>query len=95
MPDTTRGSDSSRPIWLIVSLLLLVAIVVPLLSPLYDTETPRFLGFPFFFWFQFLLIPIVSLLTYSAFRLAQSATARDRRARGQDAAPGERTGERS
>jgi uncharacterized membrane protein len=89
LQDSTRGTASSRPLWLIVSLLLLVAIVVPLLSPLYDMQTPTFLGFPFFFWFQFMLIPIVSALTYSAFRLAQTATARDRRARGQDAPPHE------
>ena len=93
LQDSTRGSDSSRPIWLIVCLLLLVAIVVPLLSPLYDMETPTFLGFPFFFWFQFMLIPIVSALTYGAFRLAQTATARDRLARGQDAAPDDGPGE--
>ncbi|HJR38178.1 MAG TPA: DUF3311 domain-containing protein [Nocardioidaceae bacterium] len=92
MPDSTRGSHSTRPVWLLVALLLAVAIVVPLLVPLYDRATPTFLGFPFFYWFQFMLIPIASLLTYSAFKLSQAATRRDRAARGQKPPAGERGG---
>jgi len=72
---------------MVVGLLLAVSIVVPLLVPLYDQADPTLFGFPFFFWFQFLLIPIVSVLTYTAFRLSQAATARDREARGQSRLP--------
>ena len=31
---------------------------------------PRCGGFPFFYWFQFALIPVVSLFTFIAFRLS-------------------------
>ncbi len=55
----------SGPTWVAVRVLLLVGIVVPLLVP-------------FFYWFQFLMIPIVSVLTYTAFRLSLRATERDR-----------------
>jgi len=72
-------------------LLLAVGIVVPLLVGTYDSETPRLGGFPFFFWYQFLLIPIVSALTYVAFRLSESATKRDRRARGLPEQPAEQS----
>ena len=48
-------------------------------SPLYAKETPALFGFPFFYWFQFLMIPIVSALTYTAFRLSLRATEKDRR----------------
>jgi hypothetical protein len=93
LPDTTRGSQSTRPVWLLVALLLLIAIVVPLLVPLYDQNEPTLLGFPFFYWFQFLLIPVASLLTFISFKLSQSATARDRRARGQSYRSAEGSGD--
>jgi uncharacterized membrane protein len=64
--------------WAVVAVLLAIGIVVPLLVGLYDREDPALFGFPFFFWFQFMLIPIVSLMTFTAFKLSQSATARDR-----------------
>ncbi len=54
--------------WVAVGLLAL-AIVVPLLVGVYDREDPTLFGFPFFYWFQFLLIPFASVLTYAAFRL--------------------------
>ena len=53
----------------VAAVLLAVAIVVPLLVGVYDREDPTLFGFPFFYWFQFLLIPFASALTYAAFRL--------------------------
>jgi hypothetical protein len=49
--------------------LLAAAVVVPLLVGVYDREDPTLFGFPFFYWFQFVLIPLASALTYAAFRL--------------------------
>lgn len=80
-PRSTTASSGTRPIWITVGVLLAIGAVVPLLVWIYDSETPKLGGFPFFFWFQFLLIPIVSALTFVAFRLSESATARDRAAR--------------
>jgi hypothetical protein len=74
-------APSTRPTWTVVGLLLAAGVIVPLLVWMYDTETPTLGGFPFFYWFQFLLIPIVSGLTFLAFKLAENATARDRAAR--------------
>jgi uncharacterized membrane protein len=68
--------------WAVIRVLLLVGIVVPLLVPLYARETPALFGFPFYYWFQFLMIPVVSVLTYTAFRLSLRATEKDRRAFG-------------
>ncbi len=76
------SGPNSRNLWVVVGVLLAVGIVVPLLVPIYDSESPTLFGFPFYYWFQFLLIPVVSILTYIAFRLSTSATERDRRARG-------------
>ena len=58
--------------------LLAIGIVVPLLVFLYDSAEPTLWGFPFFYWFQFAMIPVASLLTFVAFRLSQRATAEDR-----------------
>jgi hypothetical protein len=77
----TDPAPSTRPTWIVVGVLLAAGTVVPLLVGIYDTEAPTLGGFPFFYWFQFLLIPIVSALTFIAFRLSESATARDRAAR--------------
>jgi hypothetical protein len=82
-PPMPGREPGTRPIWIIVAALLAVGIVVPLLIGTYDSVEPELGGFPFFFWYQFLLIPIVSVLTFIAFKLSQSATARDRRTRGQ------------
>ena len=65
-----------------VGVLLAIGIILPLLVPIYDQVSPRFLGFPFYYWFQFLLIPVVSLLSYVAFRLSLRSTDRERAAAG-------------
>ena len=43
-----RRSDRSPWNWL-----LIVPIVVPLITPLYNHDSPRLLGFPAFYWLQF------------------------------------------
>jgi CBS domain containing-hemolysin-like protein len=77
-----RGASRTTTAWGVVAVLLGIGIVLPLLVGLYDSEKPALFGFPFFFWFQFLLIPVVSVLTYTSFRIAQTATARDRERQG-------------
>jgi hypothetical protein len=77
-PDSSSGT---RPVWITVGVLVAVGAVVPLLVWTYDSESPALGAFPFFYWYQFLLIPIVSGLTFVAFRLSELATERDRAAR--------------
>lgn len=93
MPGSTSGSQSTRATWVVVGLLLAVAIVLPLLVNIYDREEPTLIGFPFYYWFQFLLVPVAAVLTFIAFKLSQSATARDRRARGQSRRDDDRPGD--
>ena len=84
-PGTTRGTGGA---WSAVALLLGIGIVVPLLVFLYDSPTPTLWGFPFYYWFQFLMIPIVSGLTFAAFKISQVATRRDRERLGMPAEAG-------
>jgi len=70
--------------WAVVGVLLLLAAVPPLLVPVYAKETPTLWGFPFFFWFQFVLVLWAALMTSCAYFIAKEAFRRDRIARGQD-----------
>jgi uncharacterized membrane protein YhdT len=68
---STSSSQSAR--WGLITLVLLPAVVIPLLVPLYDSEDPTLLGFPFYFWFQLALIPLAVALTVVAYYLAKAA----------------------
>jgi hypothetical protein len=68
--------------WLLVLVLLLPAVVVPLLVPIYNRTDPTLFGFPFFFWFQFALILGAVVLTVSAYLVARSVDRNDRVAHG-------------
>jgi hypothetical protein len=46
------------------ALLLLVPFIALLWVPFYNIGEPHLLGFPFFYWYQFLWVPITSLLIY-------------------------------
>ncbi|MBV9297493.1 MAG: DUF3311 domain-containing protein [Verrucomicrobia bacterium] len=46
------------------SLLLLVPFVALLWVPFYNSTDPVLFGFPFFYWYQFLWVPITSFLIY-------------------------------
>lgn len=49
--------DHLRLCWSNWNLLLLVPLLV-LLTPLFNSDEPRLLGFPYFYWLQFLFIPL-------------------------------------
>jgi len=61
-----------RPAYWISGVLLVVAVVVPLLVPTYAKADPHLWGFPFFYWYQFLWVPITSALIWIVFKNGQS-----------------------
>ena len=81
-------SSRSTSLWVAVGVLLLLAAVPPLLVPVYARLTPELWGFPFYFWFQFVLVIWAAIMTSAAFVIAKEATRRDRAARGKGAANG-------
>jgi hypothetical protein len=56
MPPTP---EKSLGLW---ALLLLVPFVALLWVPFYNFTEPTLLGFPFFYWYQFLWVPLTSIL---------------------------------
>jgi len=65
-------------LWVAIVVILIPPVVVPLWVPLYDKSDPTLWGFPFFYWFQFLLILCSAVLTIVAFLLSQVAERKDR-----------------
>lgn len=47
--------------------LLLVVSLVALATPLYHSEEPRLFGFPYFYWQQFLFIPLGVVCTLAVY----------------------------
>jgi hypothetical protein len=52
-------------------LLLLAPCVIALWAPLYNSLEPTLGGFPFFYWFLLLLVPISALFIYAADRISR------------------------
>lgn len=85
---STRPAGGQRPprppfsvgTKVLLAALLAVPVVLGLAVPLYARETPALAGIPFFFWFQFALIPVAAVMTGTAF-LVTSKHERDHRRR--------------
>ncbi len=54
-----------------MKLLLLLPFVGLLWIPFYNQAEPALFGFPFFYWYQLLWVPISSLLTFAVWRLTR------------------------
>ncbi|MEV6599266.1 DUF3311 domain-containing protein [Actinoplanes sp. NPDC051346] len=66
MTEPARSGRSDRSPW---NWLLVIPIVIPLLTPLYNRDDPRLLGFPAFYWVQLAFI-LLGVATTSAVYLA-------------------------
>ena len=56
---------SPNPIWLI----LLLPYIALLWGPFYNFTEVNVLGFPFFYWYQFMWVPLTSLLIYVVYKV--------------------------
>jgi hypothetical protein len=54
----SRAGDRSRWHWL-----LAVAVLIPLLTPLYNRAQPRLFGLPFFYWSQMAFVGLAAATT--------------------------------
>ncbi len=62
-----------RGIWAVIAVLLLAVLVATLWVPLYNKTTPAWGGWPFFYWYQLLWVPIVALVSWCAYLLSNLA----------------------
>ena len=63
MPEAPAPSDKSKWHWL-----LLVPIVIPLITPLYDGAEPYLFGFPRFYWMQLSFLGLGVICTTIVYR---------------------------
>ncbi|WP_233233697.1 DUF3311 domain-containing protein [Bordetella sp. LUAb4] len=53
-------------------ILLLLPFFGLLWVPFYNQATPELFGFPFFYWYQLLWVPVTAALTWIAFRATRN-----------------------
>ena len=88
----SRPARTNVSIWIVITVLFAAALIVTLWVPFYNHLTPVLGGFPFFYWYQLMRVPIVAILAAAAYllnRLAQRSRAAS--AQSPDQGPGEAT----
>lgn len=76
MTQPSRRRPRTGP-WIVISILLAVTLIGTLWVPFYARTTPAIGGFPFFYWYQLLWVPIVAVLggiCYWLTRVARSGS---------------------
>lgn len=53
--------------WAVASVLLLIAVAATLIVPIYARSTPKLGAFPFFYWYQLILVPVIAILAWLAY----------------------------
>jgi len=86
-----RPGRTHAGIWIVITVLLVAALIGTLWVPFYNHLAPALGGFPFFYWYQLMWVPIVAILSAVAYLLSRVAR-RGRRGR-RRADPGPRPGE--
>src|SRR5215468_12623447 len=60
-------------VWIVIAILLAASLVGTLWVPFYNHLTPALGGFPFFYWYQLMWVPIVAILAAVAYLLSRLA----------------------
>ncbi len=63
-PLPSASSSNASPL----RMLFLVIFVATLTVPFFNRATPTLFGFPFFYWYQIICVPIASILIFIVFR---------------------------
>jgi hypothetical protein len=59
--------------WIVIAVLLGASLVGTLWVPFYNHTSPALGGFPFFYWYQLMWVPIVAILSAAAYLLSRPA----------------------
>jgi hypothetical protein len=79
-------SAKSPVVKAVVAVLLAVAIIGALWVPIYAHTEPKLGAFPFFYWYQLILVPVTALLCWISYLLLRTKPARQHRRAPQTAA---------
>ena len=60
-----------RGIWAVIAVLLAAVLAGTLWVPFYNRTTPALGGWPFFYWYQLLWVPVVALISWCAYLLSR------------------------
>jgi membrane protein implicated in regulation of membrane protease activity len=78
-----RNPRSRHPLtWALLTILILAPIVATLWVPFYARSKPTVAGFPFFYWYQLMWVPIVAVTSGLAYAIVRSGRARVAAGRG-------------
>jgi hypothetical protein len=59
-------------VWVIATILIVVAIALPLIVPIYARTNPKWGAFPFFYWYLLVLVPVIAILCASTYLLLRT-----------------------
>lgn len=62
-------------VWVTATILIVVAIALPLAVPIYARSTPKWGAFPFFYWYLLILVPVIAILCASTYLLLRNKPA--------------------
>ena len=69
----SRPARTHVGIWIAITVVLAASLVATLWVPFYNRLTPMLGGFPFFYWYQLMWVPIVAILSAVAYLLSKVA----------------------
>jgi Protein of unknown function (DUF3311) len=72
-PQVSRTHAPRIALLVTAAVLLAASLVAVLWVPFYDKTTPAVGGFPFFYWYQLLWVPIVAILGALAYAVTRAA----------------------
>jgi hypothetical protein len=75
-PAPPARTPAKRPSTLVtVAVLLTIAIMGSLWVPIFARTQPELVGFPFFYWYQLILVPVTAILCWISYLLLRTKPA--------------------
>src|ERR1700728_778306 len=79
-PERNAMAQSSPPrrspaVWVTATVMIVVAIALPLVVPIYARTNPKWGAFPFFYWYLLVLVPVIAILCGSTYLLLRTKPA--------------------
>jgi hypothetical protein len=68
-PTPPRRSPAA---WAVATVLLVIGVAATLIVPIYARSTPKLGAFPFFYWYQLILVPVIAIFAWIAYLLVRT-----------------------